>query len=785
MLLICSVLAQRALGQQATAAAGQANSSESSTLTPIVVTAERRSENIREVPYSISAITGDELASRHIDNIEDMTRTVPGVAFGSGGNPGMDTITIRGISSQGGGATVGQYLDDVPIVTQASYEPPSPTSGSAEPKLFDLERIEVLRGPQGTLYGAGSMGGTIRYITNAPNLDQFSASTMADVSYTKHGDANYDANGIVNMPVVPGVFAIRAGIDVSELSGYIDQYKQIPLTEAEVQAGNYLAEPGALVNSDVNTQRTVSGRIAAEWRPNDSVTVTPAVFAQRFNAGDVSAFYPALGRYVQDALVDQPSTDTMVVPSLTFKDDLGVGVLTSVTSYFFRQNRHTNDGTYFNSDFIQYLADTAPDLAYCKCGVAFTALGSPSYSHEQTATTSEELRFASRSPQESGIPWSYVVGLFASDRKIRTDEFDYIPGLNQTFLNLYGRLPQDTSFAAAFPNDLAGWNVGKEDQSQIALFGELTYFVLPTLKLTAGLRQLRANTSFNYSTGGYFAEGIPPQTAASDANNATTPRTTISYDATENATVYADVSKGYRIGGYIVPIDLTSGLCPASLASYGITNPKFSYNPDSLWSYELGTKTNWLGNRLSVNASTYYVDWKNVQQTFALSCGSEFTANFGDAVSYGGELEIQVKPLPGWSVGLESGVTHATLTSVVPNVGATVGERLLNTPSWTATANTEYRWTLADTTNAFIGGDYDWIGPSHGSYDTSDPAYSYPTYSIVNASAGLNFANMTVSLYAKNLANDQKIIQRVTVELLEDAFVPRPRTIGVQFKATF
>ena len=782
---LTAALALSEFTQAQQAAAPASASPDSDTLATVVVTAERRSEDIKEVPYSISAISSEELESRHIENIEDVTRTVPGVSFGAGGNPGMDTITMRGISSQGGGATVGQYLDDVPIVTQASYEPPSPTSGAAEPKLFDLERIEVLRGPQGTLYGAGSMGGTVRYITKSPDLEQFSANTTEDLSFTKHGGTNYEANGVINLPLIPGVLAIRGGVDVGELSGYIDRYKQIPLTEAEVLAFDDLALPGALVDSDVNTQRTLAARIAAEWRPTSNLTITPAVFAQRFNSGDTSAFYPALGLYVQDELVAQPSTDTMVVPSLTIKDDFGWGELTSVTSYFFRQNAHTNDGTYFNSDFIQYLADTSPDLGPCQCGVAFTALGSPSYSHEQTQTTSEELRFASKLPAESGIPWSYVVGLFASDRKIKTDEFDYIPGLNQTFLNLYGKLPQDTSFASAFPDDLAGWNMGREDQSQIAVFGELTYYVLPTLRLTAGVRELHATTSFDYTNGLYFAQGIPPQTLASNNYNATTPKLAITYDVTKDATVYADVSKGYRIGGYIVPIDLTTGICPASLAAYGIVNPKFSYNPDSLWNYEIGGKTNWLDNRLSVNAAAYYVDWKNVQQTFALSCGSEYTANFGDAASYGGELEIQAKPMRGWSLGLESGITHATLTSVVPNVGASVGEHLLNSPAWTATASTEYRWSVAANTSAFVAGDYDWIGPSHGSYNMADPAYNYPEYSIFNASSGLTRANVSVSVYAKNLLNDQKIIQRVTIELLEDAYVPRPRTIGVQFKAAF
>jgi iron complex outermembrane receptor protein len=163
-------------------AARHPGSADSDSLQTVVVTSERRAENLQEVPASITAISGDEIESQHIETLEDLSRVVPGLSLASGGNPGMNTITIRGISSQGGNATVGEYLDDVPIITQSSYAPPSPTSGDADPKLFDLDRVEVLRGPQGTLYGASSMGGAIRFITKAPQMEQFSGSLTSDVS---------------------------------------------------------------------------------------------------------------------------------------------------------------------------------------------------------------------------------------------------------------------------------------------------------------------------------------------------------------------------------------------------------------------------------------------------------------------------------------------------------------------------------------------------------------------------------------------------------------------------
>jgi len=742
-------------------------------LQTVVVTATHRSEDIKEVPASVSALSGADIQAEHIEGLEDIAHELPGVAFGSGGNPGMDTISMRGVSSFGGNATVGQYLDDVSIVTQSSFAPPSPTSGAAEPKMFDIDRVEVLRGPQGTLFGAGSMGG--------PN--QFTASTTDDISYTAHGGMNYETSGVINVPLIDGTLALRAGVDAEWLSGYVDRYHQAPLTEADVLANDYQAVPTGLYQSDVNATRTLAARTALEWLPVDHLSVTASVFLQRFTADDSAIFDPALGLYAQDNLEAQPSTDSMVLPSLTVKYTMGWADLTSVSSYFSRNNSHVTDGTYFNSDFIQYLADTSADLGPCQCGVAFANLGSPSYSAERTQTTSQEIRLASKLPAESGIPLSWLAGIYASDRRIHTNEYDYIPGIRQTFLNLYGVPPQDTSFADPFTNDLAGWSQGEEDQSQIAAFGSATWYVLPSLRLTAGLRELRATTNFRWDTGGYFAQGIAPVTTGSNGYNAATPSFSISDDVTQDSTVYASASKGYRIGGYVPPIDLTTGTCPASLAQFGITNPKFSYGPDSLWSYEVGSKNVWLDNRLSVNGAIYYVDWKKVQQTFDLACGAAYTANFGNAESYGGELEIKAKPLPDWTVGLETGVTHATLTSVEPDVGATSGERLLNVPSYTATLNTAYYWPLANGSRLFVRGDYDWIGPSHGNYNINDPAYQYPSYTLLNVFGGYDFGKFSISLFAKNALNDQTIIQRVSIELLENAYVPRPRTLGIQFQA--
>ena len=203
------------------ASAGDAPDS-SDQLAEIIVTSQKRTEDIKDIPISVSAISGAQLQEYHIANYDDITRTVPGVSFQAGAGPGLDNIEIRGVSSTSGSATVGIYIDEVSVTTKNLFD------GAVQPKLFDLDRVEVLRGPQGTLYGASSMGGTVRFITKQPDLDAFSASVSTDLSVTHHGGFNNDEYAILNIPVVQGVFALRIGVDISDESGYVDNYQATP-----------------------------------------------------------------------------------------------------------------------------------------------------------------------------------------------------------------------------------------------------------------------------------------------------------------------------------------------------------------------------------------------------------------------------------------------------------------------------------------------------------------------------------------------------------------------------
>jgi outer membrane receptor protein involved in Fe transport len=734
---------------------------ESAGLGEIIVTAQKRTEDVKEVPASISVIGGAALEESHIEGFEDISRAVPGVSFQAGGGPGLDTIEMRAVSSNSGSATVGIYLDDVPITVTNLY------NTSIEPRLFDLDRVEVLRGPQGTLYGSSSMGGAIRFISNQPDLTTFGGTANALVSGTHHGGANYDAQGAVNVPLVEGFAAVRIGIDVGEDSGFIDNYT----------LANQLAR--RRTNDDKWTVLRLSGKIAAD----DSLTITPAFFGEWQKTGDTSVFYPAFGLYEQQKEVQEPSVDNLLIGSLTIAKQWHWGQFTSISSYVQQQFNRTEDGTYYNSAYLGYLIDQTPPGGIMNQGYQISQLPGPVYTWLKTSVATQEFRLASAPSADSGLSW--IGGLFFTDYKVHRQFNAYINDFNQTFLRIYGIPPQDAPLfaGAAFPNDSVATDDTTEDEKQYAAFADLSYRFIPTLKATAGVRYSHAPTSFNDYQGGYFSIGVPPVSTRATFN-ATTPKFSLTYDATPDLTLYASASQGYRIGGS--EIYVSPGLCAADLAGLGLASAPTNFNSDSLWSYETGLKGRFLDDTLSINLDGYFVQWNNIQQTVTLpTCGFTITTNVGNAQAYGPELEINFKPVRDLTLGLSTEYTHDALTKVTSSVGASVGDHILNVPEWMATFRLDYSHPLADDVKGFMRADYDWTGPSNGAFAPTNPDYSRPVYSVLNASAGVSLRGYEISVFAKNLLDDHKIIQHPALLSEPEAYTVRPLTVGLNVKTRF
>ena len=798
-------------------APGNANSeSDAGQLQEIVVTSQKRAEDIKDIPFSVSAIGADQLAEHHVVDYDDITRTVPGISFEAGPGPGMDTIEIRGVSSQSGSATVGIYIDEVSVtVGNSEYD------GAVQPKLFDLDRIEVLRGPQGTLYGASSMGGTIRFITKQPDLNAFSASFSTDLSDTHHGGFNNDEYGILNIPVIEGVFALRIGVDVSDESGYIDHY--IPTATGAGPDGTILAlgtndSTGVLGERGVNDVRTQVFRVLGKVATPDDWTITPAFLWQRTAASDTNIFYPDIGLYDQDKRVAEPSTDDLVVPSLTVTKSFGWANLTSVTSYFQRDFRRVADGTLYNSnifanDYVvggSYTTPPTPVPTAQQIYATETVLGfmpSPANYDARTEQISQELRLSSKSASIAGIATTWTAGLYISDQHRRFLDDEYIPGLQAEFQKIYGYginssesvvgptyYPATAAYPGiSFANDLIYFGHSYPIQKQIAPFGELGFDITPALKGAIGLRYVSAKSSETVDSGGFYAYGLPATYVInSEKYSATTPKFSLEYAINASSNLYATIAKGFRLGGPTGPDPAyepdgpppaTPGPCDSDYRNYGLTGAPKEFQSDSLWSYELGDKGRYFDNRLSINAAVYAINWSNIQQTITLpTCGYIFTTNVGDAKIYGSELELQALLTRSLTLSLNAGTTHAYISSVGIE-GADivkVGEAVLGVPIYTITPSVDYNAPINERMSAFVRADFPYTGRSRGYFDSSGlPNLFQPGYGIVNLNVGITRDKLSVGLYAKNLLNWRNIIQYPSVNSVQEGYTVHPMTVGI------
>ena len=789
-------------------------------LQEIIVTAQKRTEDIKDIPFSVSAISGTELAEHHVANYDDITRTVPGIGFQAGPGPGLDNIEIRGVSSTSGSATVGIYIDEVSVtVSNSLYD------GAVQPKLFDLERIEVLRGPQGTLYGASSMGGTIRFITKQPDLNSFSASVSTDLSGTHHGGFNNDEYGILNIPVIDGVFALRIGVDLANDSGYIDHY--IPTPTGAGPDGSILElgtnDSTVLGERGVNDVRTQVFRVVGKYAAPDDWTITPVYLWQRVAASDTNIFYPDIGLYDQDKRVAEPYTDDLNLPSLTVTKSFGWAELTSVTSYFKRDFRRTTDGTLYNSNIFanSYVVGglssatnpptppaTAQQIYETQTVLGF--LASPAGYDARTEQFSEELRLSSKSTSVAGIETNWTAGLYFANQRRRFLDDEYIPGLHTSFQNIYGYgiySPQSVvgpSYYAAttaypaesFANDLIYYGHLYPNQKQIAPFVDVGFEITPSLKGTVGVRYVSAKSTELVNSGGFYSYGLPATYNVNENFSATTPKFSLDYALNASSNLYATIAKGFRLGGPTGPVPAyepngpppaTPGTCDTNYRTFGLTGAPDEYQSDSLWSYELGSKGRYLDNRLSINAAVYAINWTAIQQTINLpTCGFNFTTNVGDAKIYGSELEVRALVTPNMTLSLNVGSTHAYITSVSAEGAGIVypGEWVLNVPLYTVTPSLDYDAPVDDRMSVFVRGDFPYTGRSRGYFDSSGlPHVFQPGYGIVNMSVGFKRDKLSVGLYAKNLLNWKNIIQYPSVNSVQEGYTVRPATFGIT--ATF
>jgi outer membrane receptor protein involved in Fe transport len=740
----------------------------------ITVTSQKRSENVRKVPLSVTVLSGAAIRAAHIQNFADLTRAVPNLSFSSQAGEGLSNLEIRGISSSAGTATVALYLDDVSLTTRNL-----PTEGASEPRFLDIARVEVLRGPQSTLYGASALGGTLRYISNQPKMDALEGNVFSEVSGTYHGSVNWDEQGVLNIPIVDHRLVLRLAAETGSDSGYIDNIN--PAT-------------GAVIKSGINSTGFNVVRGTLLWTPADWLSLTPSVFFQDFDQRDSDAQYLALPNDQTPKLVAEPGHDKLVVPAFTANADLGFANLIAVTGNYERQFVRTLDSSIYDNLAV-YLCNPLDTAVTCDDANGnpvynaptglFNALNnrpSETYYSNTVRQWSEEIRLVSKPyvPGESALPFTWIAGLYYSDEHTTSTDTEFVNGASALF-NQYGVSVADpTVISSAFPGDIVHdevfQGITSYDTAQYAVFGEATYYPRPNIRITAGARYQYArdgestfqNYYYDYGSGGLDTEVGHFYTFL--------PKFAIGWDVTPENTIYANASKGFRLGSenrripFIADQVNDSGTPSYDFAQLGLHGSPNDFGPDKLWNFELGDKGRLMGGLVTFSADVFYILWSDIQAEIPLvTSGDEFQTNAGSATSYGTEFELRARATDSLTIGLSGSVVNATFDHGVEVNGQLVngtfaGEKIPGVPDFNLSQDTKYSFRVNDTLSGFITVAPDWVGESHGDVVQTNPDYKRPSYVTLDASAGLEWGRWLVTLFGRNLTNNNKIIQRPDIQ---------------------
>jgi outer membrane receptor protein involved in Fe transport len=734
-------------------------------LEEIVVTAQKRVSTLQDTPISISAVSGDDLLSRGVASLASLAQGTPGVSLKTEG-PSQTEIEMRGMTSSGGNsATVGLYLDDIPLAGPASAQ-----NGHVviDPDLYDLNRIEILRGPQGTLFGSGSMGGTVRLITNQPNLTQFQSTAQTVLSGTDGGGFNHKVNLMANLPLIDDMLAIRVVGTEDYTSGWIDR---IVAGDFPLAGGNPLGTVrGAVQAAPIekqypgsNAYQIYATRVTVLWKPVENLSITPSYFHEVSRQSGISAYDsdPGTLAHYQPFDIAEPSTDSLTSFSLNVNYSFSTFDLTSSTARWTRDSVQEEEAAEaFNNpaEAITYNANYGlPNPGY------YGATGSgPEYGIEADPSHqfSEELRLAST----GGGKTSWVAGLYYSDYYSLWTFTGTTPNYG-SYMDLGTLAPATTPhwFDAYSPTTL----------KQYAAFGDFTYGLTDELKVDFGARVNHYDYRFSSCISGWGSgygaatpscSGLIPLSSTSF-----NPKLNLTYTFSPDLMTYGTVATGFRPGGGDAVYPTTGGAWGPAFAQQNYTSGKWptKYDPDRVVSYELGEKSRLLDRRLTVNASVYFEDWRHIQleaypNDWALNINGNYAHIYGADIDMVADLGagFQAEFAAGYLYEYLDGGPHWVIQPVhkLPEVAPESGTLSLNYSrplgAYTFTARVESSYT----------------GPRYSIY-FSDP-YEFtgtyrqmPGYDLVNVRAGIKFHDQwSATAFVNNLTNKHAQLESMFTE---------------------
>ena len=717
----------------------------------VVVTATKRETALLDTPISMTVLGSDVLQQVHADDFSDYERLVPGLtAIDSG--PGEKRYALRGLQSAGE-PEVALYYDEIPI---SGLPGSSLDTGDSQPdlKLFDVDRIEVLRGPQGTLYGNGSMGGAIRIISKRPDLDQFTARTDLDGAVTSGGAPSWGASSLVNIPLITGRLAVRLDGYYRHAGGWIDDVYRSNIKLPQIDSNN------------LNWEHTIGGRASVAFQATERWNITGIIYYQVLETGDSFETYPSFALpeapYVSKAFVRTPWHDETSMANVISTYDLHWANLVATGSY---QQRTVDQSI----DTTRYLLS----LFHCdELTWNVSCFGPPlvpavSYAHEGVDAYSAEIRLVS---QGAG-PLEWTGGGFMQEAHTFHDG-------QVAVANGAGSISIDPSTGVAANRLFARSNFDTFDQ--YALFGEGTYDVYQGLKATVGLRWFHSYRSDQQIIVQQFFPGQPvgPEPFQQFSESALFKKFQLSKEVAANVLLYTQAAQGFRAGGPNYPGGFTTTAPP--------------YRSDSVWDYELGWKLALADRTLVWTGALFRINWSNLQQLVPTSLFNYIT-NAGSARSDGLETEIDAGPYRGLSFGVGATGANAHLIGPQPIVNNPAlqlheGERLGGVPKWTASANASYTRAMAGGFSLTTRVDYSFQSTRSNIVAEQNPAYfTIRGSNLTNLHLELARNAWNVSLHVDNLFNAFAPLSAKALDsnLIRTVTAAPPRTIGIHFSKTY
>ena len=700
----------------------------------IIVTSRKRAESMYDVPISINVVSEGMIENMGATDFTDLLRSVPSLTAYQNG-PGRTRIFIRGIANGGGNdndtqnqETVSIYLDEIPISLGAM---------NPELSLFDLERVEVLRGPQGTLYGAGSMAGTIRLVSKKPNLSEIEGKAEAELSSIRHGSENYGFKGLINLPIIEDKIAIRASGYFRHKGGYLDN-----VTTDE---------------KNLNDGSTKGVKIAIRAQVTEEFTADFSFFHHDYSDNGRPEDFDATPLFTRNSTSFDGYDDEMQIYNMTLNYDLGWANLVSSSSYFDRNiiNRRSLD-------------------------LLFTLALPPGITpHELVDDTTldvfaQEVRLSSST--DSDLQWT-VGGYFDKKDTLYLNTFP-VPGADAVL-----GIPSST-FGA--PADHLFFGFDDLTVKTFAIFGE-AYYSIDQFTITAGLRYFNWQQDIEFFQSGLFNGGANSDPRPQGKEDGFNPKLNISYDVNDNMLIYAQVARGFRYGG--INGAIPEAVCADELAQVERDggDTRF-FGSDKTWNYEIGAKGTTEDGKLSYNAAYFYIKWQDMQTSRSFDCGFGFRENVGGATSQGIELELNAHLTEGLTLSLGGSYTNSELSEDVPNLSAVKGDRAPFVPEYSFNGSAEYILPIANGMDAFIWANLQYVGERFTEFNratTNDRKMDQ--YTIANLRIGVEWENLEISLFANNLLDSHGVVRALRRPPFDPDAVIRvePRTIGITVRGNF